>query len=430
MKNLYDVIIVGAGPAGLSSAICLADHGLKPLVLERGSYPGSKNMFGGVIYGRILEKLIPNFWETAPIERFVSRRRITFLSNNGATTFAHYNSDFLIPPHNGFTVLRPKFDKWLADIAEQRGAEVVCAITVSDVVKNDECIKLILDNGREEVCARVVVAADGVNSVVGRKCGLRSDFDSFNVAVGVKETLYLPKKEIEKRFNLQDKEGHANEFVGHSLDGLVGGGFLYTNEDSISIGIIAQIASLKEKGLSPGHVLESFKGHSYIASFIRGAQTSEYSAHLIPELDYDSLPSLYGDRLLLTGDAAGFVLNTGYNLEGVNYAIGSGIAAAKSVIHALGKGDFSKKTLSVYKKHLGEHNILSDLKSFRYAGHFISNKRLHKDYPELLNNVTTSLFAVTGDSKKKIKHHIHEEIKKIGYANIVKDFISAIRGVL
>jgi len=138
---------------------------------------------------------------------------------------------------------------------------------------------------------------------------------------------------------------------------------LYTNSDSISIGIIAQLASLKEKGLSPGHVLENFKGHSYINSFIRGAKTAEYSAHLIPELGYDSLPTLYGDRLLITGDAAGFILNTGYNLEGVNYAIGSGIAAAKSVMHALEDNDFTSRTLSVYEKYLDQYNILTDFKA-------------------------------------------------------------------
>jgi len=216
---------VGAGPAGLSSAIYLGKQGLKPLVLERGFYPGAKNMFGGVIYGRILEQLIPEFWEVAPIERFISRRRITFLSNNGASTFAHYNNNYLIPPYNGFTVIRPQFDKWLADTAEKHGASIINAATVSDVTKTKEYLKLVLNNGMDEIYAKVVIAADGVNSVVARNSGLRPDFKDNAVAVGVKETLYLPKKEIEQRFNLQDKEGHANEFVGYSPDGLIGGGF-------------------------------------------------------------------------------------------------------------------------------------------------------------------------------------------------------------
>ena len=429
MNKIYDVTIVGAGPAGLSAAICLARQGIKPLVIERGLYPGSKNMFGGVVYGNILQKLVPDFWETAPIERFISRRRITFLSDDSASTYAYYNRNYLIPPYNGFTVIRPHFDKWLAEIAEKHGAVIVNGTTVSNVTYTNDFIRLELNNGQEEICSNVVIAADGINSVVARKSGLRSDFKDTSVAIGVKETLYLPKTEIERRFNLDDKEGHANEFVGFSVNGLKGGGFLYTNSDSISIGIIAQIASLKEKGLSPAHVLDNFKNNSYINGFIKGAKTAEYSAHLIPELGYDSLPKLFGDRLLLTGDAAGFILNTGYNLEGVNYAIGSGIAAADTVLNAYKLNNFSKRTLADYLDQLDRYNILTDFRAFRDASKIIDNPRMHRDYPDFVNNIAAKLFTVDGMTKQKIKSYLNKEVSKLGLRTIVTDTYRAIRGL-
>lgn len=429
MDKHFDIVIVGAGPAGLAAAIYLAKEGYKPVVLERGPFPGAKNMFGGVVYGRVIEQIIPDFWEKAPIERFITKRRLTFLSKDSSLSFEHFNDKHSIPPYNGFTVLRPHFDKWMAEVAEREGATIYSSVTVSDVSVRDNRVELEIDNGVGKVSAGLVVAADGVNSVVARKSGLRREFRDNEAAVGVKETLYLPREEIESRFKLDKKEGFANEFVGFSMDGLHGGGFLYTNSDSISIGVIAQISSLKEKRISPADLLENFKGHRFISPMIKGGRLAEYSAHVIPEGGFYSISKLFGNRILLAGDAAGLVLNTGLNLEGVNLAIASGIAAAKTVIDVFRRGDYSDKSLSVYKRYLDEMNVLPNMEIFKNVVRFINNSRLHRTYPDVLNNMAEAIFTVDGGRKEKLWKLLKREYgEKVGYTNLLRDMYEVMRG--
>ena len=116
-KEQFDVIIVGAGPAGSVAALLSARAGLKVLLLERGEYPGAKNVSGAVFYGSaILNQLIPNWWEQAPVERYICRRDIAFMSPTTAVAldFRSAGAGYATAPYNGFTVLRPKFDRWLA----------------------------------------------------------------------------------------------------------------------------------------------------------------------------------------------------------------------------------------------------------------------------------------------------------------------------
>lgn len=430
MKEINDVVIVGAGPAGLSAAIYLANNGINPIVLERGVYPGSKNMFGGVVYGQILNKIIPNYLDTVPIERLITKRRISFLSTDSSFSIEHFDDSHRLPPYNGFTVMRPVFDKWLATEAEKAGARIYNGVTVSGVNYVNNIVKLEIDNGAEYIYANTLIAADGVNSVIARKGGFRSSFPETEVSLGVKETLYLPKNDIEKRFKLDGNEGIANEFVGFSMNGVNGGGFLYTNSDSISIGIIAQIASLKKNAISPAELLENFKGHKFIDPMIKGARTAEYSAHLIPEGGYKALPKLFGKRTILAGDAAGFVLNTGINLEGVNYAIASGIAAGKTIQNAFLKNDFTDASFSYYSKYLDEYNVLNNLKMFKNAVNIINNPRLHRLYPDLINSIAKFMLNGNDNIKVRYRHVLHKfYVKRIGYKNIIKDAYNVFKGL-
>lgn len=429
-NNAFDIVIVGAGPAGLSCAIHLAKNGMKPIVLERGPYPGAKNMSGGVVYGRILVNIIPDFMDSAPIERYVTKRVITVLSDRDALSFEYSNEEYLLPPYNGFTVLRPAFDRWLGQEAERAGVTILNGVTVTDARVEKDSVVLSVNNGEGVLSARILIAADGVNSILARKTGLRKEFKDTETAVGVKETLYLHSGEIEKRFRLDRNEGLANEFIGLSTQGVVSGGFLYTNSDSISVGIVAKISSLKEKKVSPVELFESFKGHRLIRPMIKGAKAAEYSAHLIPEGGYKSLSKLYGKRVLLCGDAAGFVLNTGLSLEGANYAIASGISAAKTVVEVFPNDDFSDKALSGYTRYLTEMGVLTDFKLFENAAETINNPRLHREYPDLINKVARSVFSINGKAKEKPGRLFYRETRKlIGLKQLIRDGIQAARGL-
>ncbi|GAH01345.1 unnamed protein product, partial [marine sediment metagenome] len=130
-QEKFDCIIVGAGPAGITAAYKLAKSGLNVVVLERGIYPGAKNVMGGILFTTILNKLIPEFWKEAPLERRISSRRFCLLSEDTELSFSFDTAKFDNPPfNNSFTVLRAKFDQWFASKAEEVGATVISGAVV------------------------------------------------------------------------------------------------------------------------------------------------------------------------------------------------------------------------------------------------------------------------------------------------------------
>src|SRR5438046_4068792 len=119
----FDVIIVGAGPAGSSAALALARAGLQVALIERGEYPGAKNVSGAALYAPdLLAELLPNYWEEAPVERYLTRRMVTFLAEEAALAIDFRTRHYAQPPYNGFTLLRPNFDRWLAGQDAAAGA--------------------------------------------------------------------------------------------------------------------------------------------------------------------------------------------------------------------------------------------------------------------------------------------------------------------
>ena len=129
----FDAIVVGAGPAGSAAALELARAGRSVCLLERGPTPGSKNMYGGVVYGRILDTLVPGWWEQVPVQRWVTRRSTMLVHDDQALTVDFRNPGWGAAPFNGATTFRPDFDAWLAGLAVDAGASLVCSTTATDV---------------------------------------------------------------------------------------------------------------------------------------------------------------------------------------------------------------------------------------------------------------------------------------------------------
>ena len=238
-----DAAIVGAGLAGLSCAYELARAGMDVLVVERGDYPGSKNVTGGRLYMNPVRKYLADIWDEAPFERYVATERLTMLADDSALTFELRPTSFGKKPYHSYTLMRPVFDKWLAEKAAQKGAAIVPKYKVERLLLQDGRISGIIAEG-EEIAANVVVAADGAMSFIAEQAGLRSRHEPDHFAVGVKETIELPRRVIEERFNLHGDEGVAQLYFGSLTKGLTGGGFLYTNRESISLGIVVGIGSL------------------------------------------------------------------------------------------------------------------------------------------------------------------------------------------
>jgi electron transfer flavoprotein-quinone oxidoreductase len=401
----FDAIVVGAGIAGLSSGYVMASAGLNILVVERGKVPGSKNVTGGRIYTHAIEKFTPELMEDLPFEREIVKERISFLTDESATTLEFSGKT----EGRSYTVIREKLDGWLAGKVEEKGGIVASGVRVDDLIREEDTTGICA--GDDEITARAVIIADGVNSPLGKKAGLRDDFKAEELAVGVKEVIKLGEEEINRRFQVDSKEGVANLMVGSPTDGLPGGGFLYTNLETISLGIVANVKEIASHGSDLDELLSGLKEHPYVRPLINGGTTVEYSAHMIPEGGIRAIPKLVGEGYLLTGDAAGFCLNTGFTVRGMDFAFASGVLAAQTIIKCSEKNDFSLKSLALYEQLLESEFVLKDLRKFEKAPIFLSSSRIYSLYPDLVNVMVKKIFDIKGEQETLCKQ-IREAIKE------------------
>ena len=418
MTEKFDSVVVGAGPAGIAAAYTMAKAGLKVLVLEKGEKPGAKNMFGGIIFRHHTEKLAPEFWKTAPVERHVIEYQYWFLSKDSHLLLSHRNQKFN-GQYNAFTVHRAKFDPWFAKLAEDAGAAIINRTTVDDVLVQDGKIAGVKTE-RGDILADVVIAADGVNSMLAKQAGIREELPQEAVVLAVKEVIAIPKQRIEERFNLGTDEGVAALLVGWGPG--MHAGFMYTNRDTISIGIAVSMRDLDKSKQRPNVLFEQFKNHPSIAPLIKDGELKEYSAHLIPEGGYDYVANIYTDGMLVVGDAA--MLVNAVNWEGTNLAMTSGIIAGETVIEAKKKNDFSSRTLKKYRERLEESFVLKDLKKYRGIPEFFSsNPDFFTVYPEALNELFYMWHVVDdefkGDRIKRMKATLFKRRSRI---SLIRDF--------
>jgi len=429
VEKRFDAIIVGAGPAGCLCGYTLAKAGLETLIVERGKFPGAKNMWGGAYYGPLLHEIFPDFWEEAPIERYILRRRFSFLTEDSSLSIEFSTQKFRELPYNGFSVLRAKFDRWLASKAEQAGAIVAFGLQADDLLWEGNQVSGIKAGG-DEIPANVVVACDGVNSLIAEKAGLRKKLAAENLKQAVKEVFQLTRETIEQRFFLCGEEGIAWESLGSFTQDIPGGGFIYTNKDSLSVGVVVQLSTLAEKKVKANDLLEKFKLHPEIAPYLRDGKLVEYSAHLIPTAGKAMVPKLYGDGILVAGDAAALTLVTGLALEGANFAIASGIAAAETVIAAKKGKNFSANSLASYQDKLKESFVLNDLEVFKKAPEFLENPRIYKDYPEIACDLAKKIFTNDGKPREKMIALLKQSTKdKVSFLQIIGD-LWKIKGAL
>ena len=407
----FDVIIAGAGLAGLAAAYTLSGKGVEVLVLERGDYPGAKNVTGGRLYVNPIRNLFPELWNGVPLERFITHEGATLMAKERSVTVDYSGSELRVEPHQSYSILRAKFDRWLAEQAEARGAILLTKVRVDDVIKEKGGIAGVLAGG-DELRADVVIACDGVLSLIPEKAGLRSSGLPHDYALGIKEVIALDSGIINDRFNLEGNEGAAHLFMGEVTQGRFGGGFLYTNRESISLGIVIGIHDLLGDGaaMDVPALLESFKQRSEIAPLIRGGATVEYAAHVIPEGGFRALSHLYGNGILVAGDAAGLALNIGFTVRGMEYALASGYFAAQTVLKARETENFSTETLSLYKRLLEESFVLKDFKNFQETPAVVGNPRFINHYPEMIGDLMREIYAVPAGPKNRLYPTIRKHL--------------------
>jgi electron transfer flavoprotein-quinone oxidoreductase len=399
--EVLDAVVVGAGPAGAAAALELARAGRSVVLLERGEFPGAKNMYGGVVYGRVLDDVVPRWWEQVPAQRWVVRRSTMVLTATQALSVDYRTQAWGEAPYNGMTVYRADFDGWLAGLAVEAGAQLVTATVATGLLRDERgaVTGVRTDRPGGELRARAVIACDGVNSFLAKEAGLLPRVAPEHHTLGAKEVLALDPAVIEERFGLGPHEGADIEMLG-GTGGIPGGGFLYTNADTVSIGVVVTLTGLAEAKVRPEQLIAGLKAHPAIAPYLRGAQVREYSAHLIPEGGYDAMPALAIDGMLIAGDAAGMCLAAGIWLEGVNFAIGSGLAAGRALHRAIEAGDTSARGLASYRKDLAAGFVLADHKRLRGAPRLVLSDRVQQRYPGLVCDLAEGMFTVTNPEPK------------------------------
>lgn len=428
MEDRADAIVVGGGVAGCTAAYIMAKAGLEVILIERGSYGGAKNMTGGRLYAHSLEKIMPGFTASAPLERKVTKERISMMTQDSAFTADFQSPQLGLPGQDSYTVLRAGFDRWLMDQAEEAGAMVVSGIRVDDLLIRAGRVCGVVAGG-DEMEAGVVVLADGVNSLLSQKLGMKRPVTPRQVAVGVKEVIELPRSVLEDRFNISGDQGLSWLFAGECSNKMTGGGFLYTNQTSVSLGLVCSLSHIGASEKTLVRMLEDFKAHPAVAPLIRGGTLAEYSAHLVPEAGLEMVPELYRDGVVVIGDAAGFVINIGYMVRGMDLAIASADLAAQTIIEAKEKNDFGTAVLSRYQERLKSSFVLRDLQTFRKFPTFMENPRIFEDYPRLLADLCTDLFVVDGEPAKPLLKKARRHLRNVGIGTLLKDGLQGVRSL-
>jgi len=369
----YEAVVVGAGPGGAAAAATLARNDVETLVLERGVEAGSKNVSGGLVYAEesapyTLSDLFPGFREEAA-ERPVTDYYLHNVAGDRVKTFD------ITDLHEHDTewsdaVLRRKMDSWLADrvheVTSETGGGLLTDVRVDGLLREEGEITGVTCDELDPIRADLVVAADGVNSELARDAGLMDWEEPEEWFQGVKAVVDVPEDVIAERFGVGDDEGEAHLFSGDLFEGVRGGGFVYTNRDSLSIGTVFHLDSLVAEDAEPHELLDELLTHPLLAEWLDGHYDEvEYSAKLVPDSKKVAHPSPHRGRLLAVGDAAGQMQAQGPIIKGMNHAVTAGALAGEAFAEAKLRNEPGNAG-ELYERKLREEGVMAKLRPQGY----------------------------------------------------------------
>ena len=425
----FDAVVVGAGCAGSVAAYVLAREGKSVLMIERGSDAGAKNMTGGRLYAHALRAVFPGFESEAPLERKIVRERVSLITEDESTTVEFASPRLGEDEAASYSVLRGPFDRWLASKAEDAGAECIYGIAVEDLVWDGGRI-VGVRAGEDEITADVTILADGVNSLLSEKAKLAKRPAPHQLAVSAKEVVELPEQTVTDRFQANPGEGAAWLFAGAATHGHVGGGFLYTNRSSVSIGVVATLSDLCTSSTPVYQMLEDFKNHPAVAPIIRGAKLVEHSGHMVPEGGYGMVPKYVFDGCLVAGESAGLCMNMGYQVRGMDFAVASGQMAGQAAVRALDAGDTSEAGLASYKEAMEGSFVIQDLRTFSKWPHVMEGwDRMFTEYPAMARDVFNAMFSVDGKPQKPLMKRMMPIVKQRGLFKLAGEVRKAVKSL-
>lgn len=361
-EKAQEVIIVGAGPSGLTTARLLAASGIKTIVLERSADFRQRGFNSQIISEAPLERIFGKV--DINFERSLSECRAYILQEDSFISVNSRNDN-----QKRFIVSREAINNWMINQVKKTGVEVCFGTVVRELINNEGKIIGVKTDDKELFCD-VVVVAEGTTPILTKHSGLRKgDLTYDQVILFAEETIDLPSELIETRFNLLSglNLGLAGKFFldFNSLNQTQGIGYIFTNNNSISLGAGILLGDSISKEININQFLEKFKSHPAITPLIAGGITSNYASYMLPftKGEFSAL-KLFADGCLVVGGAAMLVNPFSWDLP--TLSVISGELAARTIIRAKEYNDFSSKTLFSYKKDLDETKEFSDLKNQEY----------------------------------------------------------------
>jgi electron-transferring-flavoprotein dehydrogenase len=373
-----DILIVGAGPAGLSAALRLAqlqrDHDGEQLsiaVLEKAREAGAHSLSGAVLDLSALRDLVPDFRERgAPLACDVREEHVYFLTRSSTLAFP------VIPPplrnHGNAIISLNAFVRWLASqVEEAGGVDMLVGFPGHDVLMDGVRVAGVrtgdrgLDrSGRQkagfepgvDITAKVTIFCDGVRGnltkQLERTLELGKDREPAQFAVGLKELWELPPGRIE--------EGTVIHTLGFPLrHEEFGGGFIYAMPNrQVSLGFVAGL-DYRDPLFDPHDAFNRFKRHPLVSALLEGGQMIRYGAKALPEGGWNTIPALSMDGALIAGDAGGFV--NSMRLKGIHLAMRTGMLAAETAFAAVRAGDTSAPALAGYELAIDRSTVRTEL---------------------------------------------------------------------
>ena len=366
-KNKSEVLIIGAGPSGLTAAKVLSDNGIKVSIIEKDAKSKKKSFYTSIINTQYYEEIFGSFIknQTLAIEREMTDCRTYFLKEDSFSCISNHNNSHLC-------IKRESFNKALTSILESKGTQIFYETAGREFIFENEKITGIRTDNAEHY-ADVIIICEGTNSILSKQAGLKSgELSSEETFLFVEESIDIPSEVIEERFNLQKNKGLTAKIFTHSFIEIPGISYLHTNKSSITIGTGILLSGSIKNGINVNDYHEKIKTHPAISVLINSGTTKTYNSYIMPApLKYSKKTNkikLYSDNCILAGGAAMFVNHFKWDAS-LLAAISGGIAA-ETIIEAKEKNDYSKESLSIYGEKLKENKEYND---------FINDNRIHTE---------------------------------------------------
>ena len=388
-----DVLIVGAGPGGLSCALHLANliekhkaSGAKSelsaeniYVLEKGREIGAHQLSGGIMDPKALAELVPDFEKTAPLDTPVTNDGVYFFRESSA-----WRLPITPPPlanEGNYIISLNKLVKWLGGLVEKKGVNLFTQFAGKELIYDGNRIAGVITddkgldkNGKPksnytpgyELRAKVTVLSEGTHGSLTKEMVNRLKLDGLNpqvYGIGIKEMWEVPPGRIET--------GSVAHTMGWPLGShMYGGGWLYSMRDNrVSLGMVVALEYANPQ-FDPHEHFQKFKTHPFVRRILEGGKLVRYGAKTLPYGGWYSMPRNYVDGAVIIGDSAS-LLNA-QRLKGIHTAIKSGMLAAETIFEALKAGDTSAKALKPFKEKIDQSYIKEELwkvRNFHQAFH-------------------------------------------------------------